>query len=526
MRLAVAATVLVTQSLSAGADRSASSSSSSQHRSAFLPSGFGRPRRPLEGGRRGAGLSWADPRRALEDGGAVVGRRRRRDNSGGIGGRPTLRSSVTTTTTTTAEVLGAPGRDAATTPTRTSQECDPYDTINDVLGVLSCGPGMYCLESRGSPGEWDNNNNNGGDPLLQAPPSALGGTCVEGTKGEETAAAGALHRQLQGYSTNLIESLAYLCDLPAANGLPGCECEDVDVEAYTGFASCSSPEPSCTEFQTNYCSEDFTECQTVDTIQNFTGPYDFMISTCTNFTSPETIASCTAVTFDGSPYPVSCSLEVEGVDCNSCGFEEIDPLYGGNSTICMIFDCTNTVLEEAGYSCYGGLEDFISYSFFNNESLPCEGGCYVCDGGNIPEEGLNKVTIPGQEGSVPCYLLDFYAISGLYFGAEFCANPNRSIYAEQCGCPGSAGGDNSTSTTMEPTGMPTTEEEDYTSEAPVAAPETEEGSAGGTAASSPTTGPPSAPMTPSGASTAMIKTTGLMIGLVAAAAAYGAVMGH
>lgn len=512
MRLAVAATVLATV-----ADKSTSSSSSSSSSSFASPS-WGALSREVGGGqqqqhrsgsgrrqrRRRALAAGVADRRLLGERGEADGVRRRRQRAvaTAAGARPTaLRSSVTTTTTTAgaAGPSGGGRTDATTTAavvvTPPPRECDPYG--EDVLGVLAwCGPGMYCVESVGGGGA--------------SPSATLGGTCVKDTRPDM--GAGDTHRQLQdsGNDTNLIEDIAYLCYEFPPIGVSNnynftCECQGVDVEAYTGISSCSSAVPSCTEYQTKHCRENITQCYTFKKSRNITGPYEDTQTICTYYTSPETSFSCTGYTYTGSATPSSCSLQVEGVDCKSCGFDYFfDYFNDGNLTRCVVFDCTNTVFKKAGKFCKKDLAYHISLPWFVDE-LPCEGGCFVCDMGIYTDYYAN-VTVPGQ-GSIPCDLLDLYAISGLDFGAEFCDSPNRSIIEEQCGCP-VLGGDDSPSTT-DPTSLPPTKEDT------AADTDTE----GGSASTIPPTGSPGV-TTPSGASTAMIQTTWLM-GLVAAAYAAG-----
>lgn len=545
MRLAVAATVLTHQSLSAASSSSsrwknslATYASSSRKREARRAADI-LSKRSGGGGRGGEG------------GAAPLGRflvPAARAGRGDHGRSARLRN-----------LLGSAAADHNNPPPHDNEFCDPHNNNNnnadehdDVLGVLACGPGWYCAESDSGgssipPGpasgedevQGDNkgSNSNGDTPREQDPPAtALGGKCVKDNTRPGMAAAGDVtHRQLQQDSsannnvTNLIEFMAYQCyDYPPV-GVSNdynfsCDCQGVDEMAYSGISSCSIAVPLCTEYETFCGVENITQCLTFTRSLNVTGVEEYTTSTCTYYTSPETSSSCTGLTFNGpeDEYASSCSLSVEGVACNSCGFDKFDYLDDGNMISCLVFDCSNTVFGEVGSFCYGDLALQISSVWFEEE-LPCEGGCYVCGDEGEYTDFYANVTVPGL-GDIPCYILDFYAVGGLDFGAEFCNSPNRSIIEEQCGCAvvgGGDGGDNLTSTTA-PTGMPATKED--MSEPPVVGPETEGGgSAPSTTPPTGSTGGAAATPTSGASTTVMIKTTtGLMLGLAAAATAYAA----
>ena len=97
-------------------------------------------------------------------------------------------------------------------------ECDPHADV----GVLSCGPGQYCLESHLVLGQWA-----GTSKILEAV-APKGGLCLLNTTDS---------RRLQEESVttglNTVETMFEIC-YGESSKFYDCKCDDVDVEDYTG----------------------------------------------------------------------------------------------------------------------------------------------------------------------------------------------------------------------------------------------------------------------------------------------------
>lgn len=352
------------------------------------------------------------------------------------------------------------------------KECDPSSA--DVLGVLTCGPGLYCVESSRLVA-----GGMGADNIPAAATSSLGGFCVE----DATASTNpdVMHRELQdSYDpTSTLGFVSYICynrTIDSENNprRVSCECSGFDVEAYTGFANCSVTrsfeEGYCDLSRKTWCGDNITTiCGSKTFNYNFTGPFGMEYTLCFNNSIPEGVASCVTYTYPGPMWetdPTTCLVKVDGIECNSCFIEENNTYYSGigATTWCVVYDCSNTAIASKGMSCTRVFASFIGASMAAEE-MPCEGGCSLCgeSGGYISGGAKSSATLPGY-GEYSCRYLAIYAASSNYapFNTLICSNDTlHSELAEQCGCAVRDGG-NSPSTTDPPV-MPPTEEDDGSS---------------------------------------------------------------
>lgn len=292
------------------------------------------------------------------------------------------------------------------------EECDPSSTAG-MLGVLSCGPGRYCVESsRLVSGEMVE------DGIPSTFTSSLGGFCVK----DATTDTGINHRKLQGdyyweNATSTIGYVNYRCyNRPSENISYGvsCECTGIDVEAYTGFANCSVTESFkdgyCFPWVKTWCGDNITLCGSRWYNYNFTGPDEWAFTFCFANADPEGVSSCLTYTFSGlywEEHPTSCLLQVDGIDCNSCFLADYDYYGIGISSEYVVYDCSNTAQASEGYSCVSAWFTFAGVDLAKEE-MPCDGACMLCgERGGYITEGLS-VTMSGL-GEVDCWDLALFA---------------------------------------------------------------------------------------------------------------------
>lgn len=338
------------------------------------------------------------------------------------------------------------------------RECDPHSEDPDV-GVLSCGEGRYCLESAA---------------VYPVVDTTLGGICIMDPNGQ----AETMHRQLQMNDTSIIEDIAYLC---SGNGTPNnyttCECENVDVEAYTGTAACTLQYP-CLELP-DICGANTTVCFSVGYTLSFTAPYTGSVKQCYSFTTPDVFDYCITGAYTGSPDQTACDIEVNGVMCNSCGVGyQCD--NSGYPSVTM--DCLNTDVGAAFPFCNATIASAWLYSTLTYGAIaegPCPTGCNLCgEGGMMTNLDVN-VSVPTGD-SVPCYILQYLSFTGYFadIGQEEVCDLLPPIVAEPCGCTGGIMGNTTTppidSPVDAPAGAPTvvspgppSETSDVPSEPPV-----------------------------------------------------------
>ncbi len=289
------------------------------------------------------------------------------------------------------------------------EKCDPHADV----GVLSCGPGRYCLESQLALGQWM------GGRMLEAV-APMGGFCVEDT---------VVSRRLQDANSttlNEVESMYEICYGDSSAYYSHCSCDGVDVEEYVGTLTCKT-EPLCFDFQTYFCQTNVTICSSTSNTFIATAPETSTLTLCSYYTEPSVLSGCTEYINTPSDLPVSCTMQVNGTDCNSCYLALYDVL--DDPTYCPIFDCSNTAFPENNELCTGTLpQSMIAFAFLN-ETLPCPGGCNLCGEGFMNNPG--NVTIGDDEFS--CYQVEFLAFLGSFTSAE--CETLADIFEEPCECP-------------------------------------------------------------------------------------------
>ncbi|KAG7372634.1 hypothetical protein IV203_018777 [Nitzschia inconspicua] len=309
------------------------------------------------------------------------------------------------------------------------QECDPYqsssydDAVVDV-GILSCGKGRYCLESSFvSSAEY---------PVE----SSLGGVCVDMPAESTIDLLDSImittqkdqlgSRNLQGNYSTIIEDMNTICYGNLTGPNVACECEGVDVAAYTGSLSCSYQE-ICGDLE-NLCEDTVTFCYAITYSLSVTAPYIGGLQIQYDFSSPFVLQYQYGITYNGSPSPETCTITFDGNQCSSCEFQE--------ASECFTFDCSNTDNGLTGTVCGNATvveEVLADYLVFAN--LPCPGGCNICGGGYMTLRD-NNITLPTGQTYI-CELVEIAALAGYFTGSreEMCTML-PPLVEETCGCEG------------------------------------------------------------------------------------------
>jgi hypothetical protein len=311
------------------------------------------------------------------------------------------------------------------------QECDPQEEqdwgagAGADVGVLSCGPGRYCLETH-----------------LAA--TALGGICVP----DSISSSSSSSRQLQpgdgtlpnmtappSVPTNVLERVYDACygSMNFTQLYPEftCECSGVDLELYTGYLQCNT-NGFCIDEQTFLCNVTETFGDDTTFTYEITAPRTFTYARCVNYTEPIVVSACSVNTYTGDPYLSSCSMQINGTTCSACGLADCDYTGGGNVTTCIAFDCTNTDYPIEGYFFpYSSLGFFIKLSLLANDTLPCEGGCNLCGDNGVYMTNQGNVTIDGY-GDIPCYYIEYLAWIG-QVPPDRCGPLGEAVFSE-CAC--------------------------------------------------------------------------------------------
>lgn len=294
-------------------------------------------------------------------------------------------------------------------------ECDPREAD---VGVLSCEPGKYCLETRLAL-----SNGLTESHLPPVTDKSLGGVCVQDT---------AISRNLQGNTTDyttVIELVYGLCygNISTDLGLT-CDCSGVDVVAYKGRASCTST-PGCVDLFTLPCNTTITACGDRSISYDVTGPYTGTGTDCYSYTLDNTLVgefvSCTSYVYAGSYIPASCSMTINDVTCSYC--------VPFNETSYTSFSCNNTAFPVYGdmSAPYDTLRiHALSYLLFN-DTFPCPNGCNLCGDDMMYVAGTGNVTVDGL-GSIRCDYLHYGGLIGLV-PAEQCG-PLSEVVIASCNC--------------------------------------------------------------------------------------------
>jgi hypothetical protein len=279
-------------------------------------------------------------------------------------------------------------------------ECVPRDSDASIPdeGILSCGPGQYCIESAGS---------------------GLGGFCFKSPELDQ--------RALQENYT-IIDYLLGLCTLDGENPNVTCSVCEGDPTTYTGALDCSSLS-RCAAFP-GLCDNGTTTadfCVGSSLGATISAPYIYTITNCTSLETPFQLAYC--IGYNVNVDAVSCDVSINGVTCNSC--ETSYDMYG--QTSCVVFDCENTELQASGSTC--GYSFFVALTTaYLYGTLPCPDGCNLCGEGSYMENSSANLTFPDGL-SLNCYEAQVASLLGYFAATTYCTDL-ASLVQIPCGCSG------------------------------------------------------------------------------------------
>lgn len=239
-------------------------------------------------------------------------------------------------------------------------ECEPQIAESSVPdeGILSCGPGQYCLESV---------------------ESALGGICIKALENS--------NRGLQ----EIVDYVEGFCSSPDLT----CSVCNADRTSYSAAFDCKSPE-GCTS-QPGLCSDGRTYyfCSYLQYVANYdrfdaTGTILYFQNCFHMSTAPSPALACLkqVTTLENG---ISCSMSVRGEDCTSCEFD------AANS--CFIYNCENTAYPISGNSCYNALFNSTITAYLEAKICP-EGSPSVAPGPvGTPSPVASPSMAPTEESS-------------------------------------------------------------------------------------------------------------------------------
>lgn len=270
-----------------------------------------------------------------------------------------------------------------------------------LLGILACSVGQYCVESK---------------------ESTLGGYCVLDPHGWME-----VSRKLQddgSLNISLFESTyEQFC---VEDGI--CNCTNIDRDTYTLDVLCPLSGEECYNVYSQ-CFVNLTMCVASDYTYSLTGSDEYKTKTCTEHSKPYYQRLCYELTVVDNNV-TACSVEFNGVTCNSC--EIIPKDYSGNVLSCYVFDCTNTPGNHSGSDCQK--EGDVIYTMYR-ESYGCIENCSLCGEGFEMMTPNQLVNVSFSSGTVYEFECDFVSYLGQSsFISEADCERLSDITFEPCGC--------------------------------------------------------------------------------------------
>ena len=324
----------------------------------------------------------------------------------------------------------------------TTNSDEPNDDDEDLVGILSCGPGQYCFpvldlswENQPDDDDDDDDDDVGGTGKKLRPT----GICVDGN--------GHHHHQQQQQQQRLLQRnnndeddndvdpmigqnlIAKFCgtagttaaterqdgsSTTAGEAAPGCDCSNVDFETMTGTIDCTFEEV-CNSI-TDVCGNPVERCYTTTYNIDIPSSTAYTYNYCYDYTSPVVMSACYTQQFvyapptttsgpqqvgeDGTTTTTTtttmndvgsinmvtseCQVGLYGTMCNSC--RVVPKSADEPNTACFVMDCTNIPLMGPTPLPRGVCEDSdvdsplgaINEKFLIFDMLPCPGGCNLC----------------------------------------------------------------------------------------------------------------------------------------------------
>lgn len=274
------------------------------------------------------------------------------------------------------------------------------------------------------------------------------------------------------YKISILDELEYYCTEMAGDELINCDCSNFDFASTNGTIECTYSDNGADFCQvaTNYCGESVEICYQHSISLQATTPKYYDYTYCLFYTEPYHQKLC--LTFNqtaedesyyqfneieptvtssswGSyytftnPSPSPCSVQFNGMECNSCSTEietiqrnSFNEETGENEIVsisqdrCFLIDCSNTGDEtNIVNTCNSGsiqptLKDNVIFGDDCTRCQPCGLGYRVK---NLDAEGFFPVI-----GEYQCSGLELAAKIG-FFDRKFCPEVQAKT-AEYCGC--------------------------------------------------------------------------------------------
>lgn len=325
----------------------------------------------------------------------------------------------------------------------TTKYCNPVSEDPDV-GILSCGPGMFCQPNKdsllggrcefneghnmglrkggnvyGKDGLLKNINSkagsfNGVAPTVECDPSTAADTGILSCGDGEHCVASSLS-VLGGYcmqssesrQLNHLSTEVAICD--PSSGLSeryNCDCSGFDNITGTGDVPCTVFEDYCLGLLYAGCGAACVSRVVTYSFVNFTAP---VFGYCVSFKTPYEQRVCVEETLATK----TCFITVNDQPCNSCSMET-----GGNLTS-VSFDCTNV----------GGITGSTAESLtqlipiLNSCYTPTAAGdCTLCAADSTvldPNSYSAQVSVPNL-GNFSCYNLYYAAYAFVSINEDYC----------------------------------------------------------------------------------------------------------
>jgi hypothetical protein len=294
------------------------------------------------------------------------------------------------------------------------------------IGILSCGVGRYCRESKDSSlGGWcvplETSRRQRRKTLeMNNKKTPLGGNKVA-VERESNVVPG-------GSSPTLFETITSACETTDY-----CDCSGFDNEGLAGTVVCTNNGNYCST-TANHCEEDVELCYTITSTLDVISLDEYTYTECIQYTKPYHQKVCT--TYD-TAVPTSCSVEFNNERCQSCETQlrfhvdtyernSIEYTYSYNQR-CFEFDCTNVAGGKSGNNCDRDIAP-IGYNAVFGED--CE-KCLICGLGYRMTAGDALFDFP-VIGEYRCDGVDLASILG-FFDREFCPMMQEAAFGP-CGC--------------------------------------------------------------------------------------------
>eukprot|EP00529_Nitzschia_sp_RCC80_P011698 CAMPEP_0113488738 /NCGR_PEP_ID=MMETSP0014_2-20120614/26172_1 /TAXON_ID=2857 /ORGANISM="Nitzschia sp." /LENGTH=582 /DNA_ID=CAMNT_0000382461 /DNA_START=138 /DNA_END=1886 /DNA_ORIENTATION=+ /assembly_acc=CAM_ASM_000159 len=368
----------------------------------------------------------------------------------------------------------------SSTASATNSDSD-NDKDEDLVGILSCGPGQYCFPVLEM--SWENHHDD--DDSTEEGKHRPTGICVDKSS-VSSSSSSSNEVQGQDHEQRLLQRdnndpmigqslVARFCggDTVAATErqqdgtATACDCSNVDFEQMTGTIDCIFDEV-CRSI-VDVCGNPVESCYTTTYDIDITSSTSYTYNYCYDYSSPVIMSACYTQRFvyteptgpvvgeDGTTtttmnnvgsvdmVTAECEVGLYGTRCNSC--RVVPKSADEPNTACFAMDCTNIPMMGPTALPRGVCEDedvgsplgAIKEKFLIYDLLPCPGGCNLCgEDGSYMNNKESTLVFPGTDFIYDCATLQVSALSGglADLGPEYGNMCNKLSVAahEPCEC--------------------------------------------------------------------------------------------